>query len=251
MSTQAGLLISASDTADVRVLTVAGVLDSSNYRPLRDTVIQAALDEPRSVVVDVGALVVPAPSAWVVFASARWHVRQCPGVRMALACSDPARRKAIIRSGVARSVPIYSSIAAAAESISAGGARLRQRARAELPAAPVSVGRSRDLIAEWLTEWSRPELVSVAKLVVTVMVENVLAHTASAPVVSVETDGDCVVIAVEDRSSALAVRTEECRGGGTDVSGLAIVAAVSRRWGNIPTPSGKTVWAAVGPEGRL
>jgi len=251
VSTRDNLLVSAADSADVRVLTIEGELDSTTYRPLRDAVIKCALDEPRAIVIDVSTLVVPAASAWVVFTSAQWHVGQWPGVPMALACSDLARRRAIARNGVARYLPLYSSTAEAISAMHGDGPPSRRRARAELPAEPLSVGRSRDLVNEWLTAWSRSELISVAKLVVTVLVENVLAHTESAPAIRLESDGDLVTISVEDCSSALAVRHEECHAGGTDVSGLAIVAAVSRRWGNLPTPSGKTVWAAIGPGSRL
>lgn len=35
------------------------------------------------------------------------------------------------------------------------------------------------------------------------------------------------------------------------VSGLAIVAALSRSWGSTPTANGKTVWAVLGSENRL
>ena len=38
---------------------------------------------------------------------------------------------------------------------------------------------------------------------------------------------------------------------GIDVSGLAIVSALSRAWGSTPTSSGKTVWAVIGPENQL
>jgi hypothetical protein len=37
----------------------------------------------------------------------------------------------------------------------------------------------------------------------------------------------------------------------TDISGVAIVAALCREWGNAPTPTGKMVWAAIGPENEL
>ncbi len=40
-------------------------------------------------------------------------------------------------------------------------------------------------------------------------------------------------------------------GNGIDVSGLAIVDALSRAWGSTPTASGKTVWAIIGPENQL
>jgi hypothetical protein len=107
------------------------------------------------------------------------------------------------------------------------------------------------LVAAWLREWSRPELISVAKLVVTVFVENVFAHTDSAPVVRLDNVDDIVTVAVGDNSSALATRTERCGGLATDISGVAIVAALCREWGNAPTPTGKMVWAAIGPENEL
>jgi hypothetical protein len=88
-------------------------------------------------------------------------------------------------------------------------------------------------------------------MVVSVLVENVLAHTDSAPTVRLETDGFAVTVAVEDASTVPAARREESKAGGDSVSGLAILAAVCRVWGNAPTPTGKTVWAVIGPENEL
>jgi hypothetical protein len=66
-----------------------------------------------------------------------------------------------------------------------------------------------------------------------------------------ETDGETVAVSVQDVSSAPAARHEDPRRGGERISGLAIVASVCRAWGNAPRPSGKTVWALIGPENRL
>jgi hypothetical protein len=128
---------------------------------------------------------------------------------------------------------------------------VRQRRRAELPATGSSVARSRQLMAEWLTEWGYPELISVAKLVVTVFVENVLQHTQSEPVVRLEACRGGVTIAVADGSSTPAARRERSKRGGDEVSGLAIVASLCRSWGSAPTSTGKTVWAVIGSENRL
>lgn len=46
-------------------------------------------------------------------------------------------------------------------------------------------------------------------------------------------------------------RREDADRGADMVSGLAIVAAVTRAWGAAPTCSGKTVWALVGRENQL
>jgi hypothetical protein len=48
-----------------------------------------------------------------------------------------------------------------------------------------------------------------------------------------------------------AARHEDPHLGGDRVSGLAIVASVCRAWGSTPMPSGKTVWAVLGPENQL
>jgi hypothetical protein len=86
--------------------------------------------------------------------------------------------------------------------------------------------------------------------VVNVFVENVLEHTGSVPMMRIESDGTTASIAVSDGSGAPAQRLAS-PATGLDMSGLAIVAALSRGWGSTPTSSGKTVWAVIGPENQL
>jgi hypothetical protein len=245
------IIVSASKVDETVVLTVDGVLDGSTYLPLRDTIIKSALDEPRAVIIDVTELAVPTPSAWAVFTSARWHVGRWPDVPVMLVCAHQAGRWAITRNGVARYVPVYPTIGSTLHALSEVGRRFRRRARAELPAADCSVKRSRDLVADYLTDWSRAELIPAAKMVVSVLVENVLAHTDSSPTVRLESDGKTVTVAVSDTCTVPAARREKSAAGGDSVSGLAILAAMCRVWGNAPTPSGKTVWAVIGPENEL
>lgn len=245
------LTVAAEALESTAVLTTHGVLDSTTYLSLRDKIIKAALDEPRAVIVDVTELVVPAESAWVVFTSARWHVDRWPDVPILLVCGHPAGRTAIARNGITRYVALYSSIQAAIDALSGTDSpRLRRRARAELPGRLTSLTRARELVTEWLTAWSRPEMIPVAKVVVTTFVENVLAHTVSSPILRLEFDGSTLTVAVEDGSSVPAGVREDWRPN-TAPSGLRIVSALCRTWGNSPTPSGKTVWAVIGPENLL
>ena len=128
--------------------------------------------------------------------------------------------------------------------------RHRRRVRADLPADLSSLRRSRDLVEEWLTAWSHADLIPAAKVVVTTFVENVLQHTDSQPAIRLETDGSAVTVAVADGSRQPPSLTENSTA--TDrPTGLKIVAALCRMWGNAPTPSGKTVWGVIGPENRL
>lgn len=107
------------------------------------------------------------------------------------------------------------------------------------------------LIVGWLSGWSCAPFIPVAATVATAFVENVLRHTDSAPTLRVEYDGRVVAIAVEDASTALAQRKEEPRDNASHISGLSMVTALTRVWGNLPTPTGKIVWAVVGPESVL
>lgn len=244
------MLVSA-DTADAAaVLTVDGVLDSSTYLELRNSVIKAAADEPRAVLIDVNGLDVPAGSAWSVFTSVHWHVSIWPGVPMILVCASAAGRADIVRNGITRYLPVHPNVESALRALGDHTTQHRDRVRVELPAALASLRTARNLVAEWLTAWSQTKLIPVATIIVNVFVENVLQHTESAPVLRLENNGRTVTIAVADGSSSTAVRHEDPRGSGR-VSGLAIVAAVSRAWGSTLNTSGKTVWAVVGPENRL
>ena len=242
--------IATETCGECTVVRVDGVLDSTTYLSIRDQIIKAALDEPRAVIVDVSGLQVPAESAWAVFTSARWHVETWPEVPVVLVCAHTKGRNAIARNGVSRYVPVCESIESALDALAGTGTgRSRHRARAELQAHVASVGRSRELVEDWLTAWSKPDMIAVAKVVVTTFVENVLKHTDSAPSVRLESQGSTITVAVQDDSRSPAVIHESQFP--QPLSGLQIVAALCQVWGNAPTPSGKTVWAVMGPENRL
>ncbi|MGA5463445.1 STAS domain-containing protein [Mycobacterium sp. NPDC050041] len=244
------LTVATTSVAEATVLTPDGVLDTTTYLPLRDSIIKAALDEPRAVIVDIAHLEVPAQSALAVFTSARWHVQRWPEVPIALVCEHADSRDAVVQNGVARYVPVYPTVDEALQALSGPARPYRRRARTELPADASSLRRSRDLVALWLTAWSHQDLVPVAKVVVTVLIENVLAHTDGPADLRVETDGTAVTVAVADASHVQpGLREDPAADPGP--SGLQVVAALSRMWGTAPTPTGKTVWAVVGSENRL
>lgn len=236
---------------DAAVLRADGVLDGSTYRSLRDSVIKAALDEPKAVIIDVNGLVVPSPSAWSVFTSARWHVNIWPDVPILLVSNDIRERRAITGCGVARYVPVHPTCDAALVAVDDFCRHSRRRGRAELRRGPAAMRLARTMIDEWLTAWSCDHLIPVASTVATVFIENTLEHTGSAPVLIVESCEDTVTVAVEDSSQQPAIRHEVTGRGAVLVSGLAIVSVLCRAWGSTPTSSGKTVWALVGSENRL
>jgi hypothetical protein len=248
---RSAMMVTENTMTGVTLLKADGVLDTTTYLALRDAIIKAALAEPAAVVVDVTDLAVPAPSALVVFTSARWHVGAWPETPIALVCGGSAGRDALRRNGVTRYVSVYPTVDDAILAMSQRDATpRRRRARAHLPPDDSSPWRSRRLVESWLTAWSLDELIPVTNIIVTALVENVLQHTISPPNLRLETDGVAVTVAVEDGSRRRA-ELQEGSDGKHQTSGLSIVAALSRVWGNAPTSSGKTVWAVLGPENRL
>lgn len=233
------------------LLTVSGLLDSSTYLELRNSIIKSAMDQPRAVLVDVTELRVPTPSAWAVFTSARWHVSTWPDVPILLVCPHEDVRKEIARNGVARYVPVSVSTEAALARLVDQTEPFKRRTRIELAATPASLRGARRMVAEVLLDWSLPDLVAVAAVITNVFIENALEHTHSAPVLRLESTGSTVTVAVEDEEPMPPVRHEDRFVNHERVSGLAIVAAVCRVWGSTPTPNGKTVWAVFGPENKL
>lgn len=247
MSEPETLCIREQDVGGHRLLTMAGVLDARTYRQIRDHIVKAALNEPRSVIVDVEPLAVPADSAWSVFTSARWLVDEWPAVPLTLVSGDLARRRLLARCGVTRHVPVYAGVQSATSAPLRE--RLRLRARLALPASSGSSQLARAFVSLWLSRWERSEMIPVAKVVVTELVENVLTHTSSEPRVRMETDGATVIIAVGDDNPAPASLREGAAG--AHQMGLRIVGALSSRWRNAPTHLGKVMWAALSPDNRM
>jgi hypothetical protein len=242
------LRVSRTTSGEHCVLTANGVLDHSTYLRLRDTIIEAALTVPRAVIVDVNGLAVPAPSAWSVFSSARWHVSRWPDVPVGLVCRRHRRRReALAASMIARFVSVHPTIESAMTQLSpAGRHRYGRHARAELARSQASIWQACQLTAQWLREWSRPELIPAVRSVTAVLVENALAHSAGPAAIRLETDGYSVIVAVEDTSTVAATRREPAKATHR-LRGLDVVSEVCEQWGNAPTPSGKTVWALICP----
>lgn len=166
--TAGALSVDCSRVDEAALLTVAGTLDATTYRPLRNAIIKAALDDPAAVLVDIADLQVPATSALTVFTSASWHVGRWPEVPIALLCPCAIMRSSLTRIGVSRYLPVHTTLADAV----AGCADRprRRRARTELPGGHVSPRYARQLVTETLTAWSCSDLIPVTKVIVTALV---------------------------------------------------------------------------------
>jgi hypothetical protein len=241
------LRIGASAVAHTRVLTVDGLLDDTTYLPLRDAIVKVALDEPDAVITDVNGLTVRDDPAWAVFASARWQVADWPDIPMGLVCAHDRGQNALRRNGITRYVPVYPTVQSAITELVADGLRrYRRRATAALPAVKSSIPRSRELVTQWLTAWSRTDFNHVVSTVVTELIEMALADTESGLALRLETDGSTVAVAVQHVGTK-ALRRESAG----HIAGIDLAAANCRVWGTYSSAAGHTVWAVVGPENRF
>lgn len=247
---QSELHISDSAAAHSRVLTVDGLLDETTYRPLRDAIVKAALDEPDAVIADVNALAVPNDPAWAVFTSASWQVAEWPDIPIGVVCAHAKGRNALRCNGITRYVPVYPTLESAVAELPADALRrYRRRVRASLPPVTGSIHRCRDLAVQWLTEWSRTDFIHAVSIVTTELVETALTNTDYDFALRMETDGSTVAVAVQHVDIQRAGRH---RADDSDtVSSLRLVAANSRVWGRYTTARGNTIWAVVGPENRF
>ena len=247
-STPSAVAISEEMADDACLLVADGVLDATTYLELRNAIIKAALDHPRAVVVDMTRLAVPAESALAVFPSARWYIGRWPDVPLLLVCRHGRGRESLARNGVARYTPVYDSTTAALAALASGDAVARRRARTDL-IDPSTSGQARLFVTDCLTSWGLLDLLPAVKFVVTALLENVFAHTTGPANLRLESDGNTVTVAIADTSPAMAAVQEGLPG--DKLSGLLIVDALCTMWGNSPTPTGKTVWAVIGPENHL
>lgn len=114
----------------------------------------------------------------------------------------------------------------------------------QFPREPESAARARHMVRAVLDTWHLPRLANDAMLITSELVSNAIDHArgASIRITVTRTEDRRVRIAVIDKSHAKpvlrAVLSGEERG-----RGLAVVDALSEKWGVDPLPWGKRVWA--------
>ncbi|CAM3958197.1 hypothetical protein [Smaragdicoccus niigatensis] len=229
------------------VLEPTGTLDSTSYLSLRDSIIKESVAEPRSIIVNVDRLAVPAPSAWAVFTSARWHIATWPAVPLSIAASDPEVRLIISRNRIERYVPCFATVEDAL-----GDSRrtpFRRRATVQLSNGVAGGVVGRTLIREALAMWDMEEFTAVCCIVGTHLIE-MTAPITELSRFRIEAGHDEVTVAIDEPSIRVRVRPET-PSGAEPVSEVDFLTSMCASWGTLPDPFGRQVLWAVCGRGNL
>jgi hypothetical protein len=230
-----------------------------------DLAIQMALaQEHRGVVCDLSALLDAEPGAVDLLATAGRHVRDWPGVAVAVACRDPRLREALRAHPLGGHLIVVSSLFAAMSAVLATPTLTAARLRlAPQPTAPRS---AREFVTRTLLEWRLGRVIPFASLVVSELVASSTVHAGTAIEVSVVWNCDIVRLAVRECASSAPGQpstaqrpshsgTQPARAGvlahtapRQELQGreLTVVGGLSRAFGVLPTADGgRVVWAVL------
>jgi len=209
-----------------------------------DKAIELALAEGhRGVICDLSAVPEGAePAAVEVLASAGRHVRDWPGIPVAVACSDPGVSEALRAHPLGRHLIVTASMFSALSAVLATPTLAVEWLR--LAPHPTAPRASREFVAHTLLDWGLAPLIPAASLVVSELVTNSTIHAGTDIDLSVAWNLGALRMTVRDNSPDLP-RQRYAR---LDVNGrgLSLVGALSRAFGVLPTADGgKVVWVVL------
>ena len=234
----------------VVVLEVAGRL--SEVVEDLDRAIQLALaDGPRGVVCDLSAVFEGAgpaavdgagPAAVEVLATAGRHVRDWPGIPVAVACPDPWVREALRAHPLGGHLIVTASLFSAVSAVLATPTLAVQALR--LAPHPTAPRAARDFVTRALLDWRLGGAIPFATLVVGELVASSTVHAGTDIDLSVVWNLGALRLTVRDHGPGLPDQPHPV----LDLHGrgLSIVAGLSRAFGVLPTADGgKVAWAVL------
>lgn len=237
---------SAPRTGDVEVLRITD-LDGDVVDEVNRTVAMAFADASRGLVVALPEADVQAVHA--VQKAAAALVRDWPAVPVVLACPSEPVRQRLLEQPAARYVAVTATVPLALTSVL--GSAAPALVTRNLSPHPTSPRAARDVVSRALLDWGLVERMPAAVLVVSELVTNAMVHTRTPIGLRVATHAGTVRVSVSDGVPDLTSATRppaagdrRAAGPGRVGRGLAVVAALSQRWGVLPTcDGGKAVWA--------
>jgi hypothetical protein len=224
------------------LVRLSGLLDATTARTVRDVLLDVLAGQPEAVVVDAGGLEVGEPAAAGVMHDVWRETTIWPAAHLTLCDKRLARWQG---SGWALRPDCAGAFAELGEP--------QRDRRLALDLEP-QLGAARQCRAEITAaceRWGRDELAEPANIVVTELVNNVVAHAETSMVVLAATLGEAISVAVRDRSTVTpSYRVTPVSPTAIGGRGMLLVDAVASRWGSLALADGKVVWALLNDSGR-
>jgi hypothetical protein len=221
------------------LLRLHGVLDSTTAGTLRGPLLSFAADQAPPMVIEVGDLRVDDPAAMGAFADVARATADWPSGMPVVNVGD-----SLAGEWAHAGLPVVHDATAI---IKAGGPGPDDVLALGLDPATGAARRARELVTEGCARWDLAGAAGPACIVVTELVNNVVAHAHTPMTVKIglRLGDDAVHMAVRDHSTDMprfggAVSTTAYGG-----RGLLLVESVANRWGATALPDGKVVWAVV------
>jgi hypothetical protein len=214
------------------------MLDHDTAPEVRAALLDVLADQPAAVVVDVGDLQPAHAEAAAMLRDLRRDTADWPAAELALC--DPRD------SGRWRDTgwPVWSDPAGAFGSFDSPDRDHRRSLSLE----PLvgAARRAREMITEACDRWECPDLAGSACIVVTEMVNNVVAHARTQMNVLLALRGAGLSVAVRDESPTAPSFTGAPAPTSYGGRGMLLIDSVASRWGNLVLSHGKVVWAVLG-----
>jgi hypothetical protein len=220
------------------LVRLAGVLSRDTAAEMRSALLDVLAGQPEAVVVDVADLDLAEPTAAGALRDLRAETADWPAARLAL--SDPHDAGRWRDTGW----PVWPSPPAAFDSL--GDPNRDDRLTLALEPAVGAARRSRETIIEACDRWDRSDLAGSACIVVTEMVNNVVAHAQTSMVVLVAVRNGGLAVAVRDESSRVPSFTGAPAPTAYGGRGMLLIDTMATRWGSLALAHGKVVWALLG-----
>jgi hypothetical protein len=208
-----------------------------------DRAIQLSLAEgPRGVICDLSDVTGAAPAAVGVLASAGRHIRDWPGIPIAVACPEPRVREALRAHPLGEHLMATTSLFSAVSAVLATPVPAVQWLR--LAPHPTAPRAAREFVTRTLLDLQLGPVIPFASLVVSELVASSTVNAGTSIDVSVVWQGGAVRLTVRDHGPGLPGQRPAPR----VLHGrrLTVVAGLSRAFGVLPTEDGgKVVWAVL------
>jgi hypothetical protein len=216
------------------LVRLAGVLDRDTAPELRSALLDVLAGQPEAVVVDVADLGLAEPSDAGALRDLRADTAGWPAARLALCDPRPDRWRDT-------GWPVRPSLPEAFDSL--GRPDHEHRRTLTLEPAMGAARQAREAITEACDDWDRSELSGSACIVLTELVNNVIAHARTPMIVLLALRDDGLAVAVRDDSDRVPSFTGAPPPTAYGGRGMLLVDSVATRWGSLVLTHGKVVWA--------